>query len=577
MFPSIFGDADKQLDMYSAVWLFPVKLSNINKFTVQVETATMPQIFVSYKRNDEEFARKIYKSLTEKVDAKVWLDVVSIRAGADWSDAIHEGLIQSDLLLLIITPEAMASQNVADEWKYFHSQKKPIVPLLLRPVDNLHFQLNRLQYIDFHKLDYEQGIIKLIQELRIIGLDEVSTLDDNLKRNIEDVAASNQFSNTPYLLIANYKSRDGVQISDKYPLTKTEVRVGRSDDNDFTIKEQHLSRHHFKVTRVEGGYVIEDNGSANGIVLERREERRRLSARGKTFLESGDSVEVPACSIEYQAPSAEELEQLLRQLKTLSDNPIDRAKTGRMLAAYCDPRPGVGLSSDGLPNIKWNSVPGGNFIFQQDEIASINKPFFISQYPVTVAQFEAFIRAGGYGEEKYWDNEGLIWRGAKQFPNYWNDDTYNISNHPVVGVSVFEACAFCKWLSSITDQKIRLPHEDEWEKAARSEDGRAYPWGNYYNIAYANVNETRNKFSDIFIERTTAVGIYEAGESPYGLFDMCGNVWEWCFTRNASTPVLRGGSWISSTDGATCLVRSLVAPDECEPYIGFRVLMEVET
>lgn len=99
----------------------------------------MTQIFISYKRSDEEFALKVYSSLVQRIDATIWLDVVSIRAGEDWSDAIQNGLSASDVLLLIVTPDSMASSNVADEWKYFHCDTSYPV----RHLSN-HFSIERI-------------------------------------------------------------------------------------------------------------------------------------------------------------------------------------------------------------------------------------------------------------------------------------------------------------------------------------------------------------------------------------------------------------------------------------------------
>lgn len=156
--------------------------SSIMPITDQFDTkqrAKIPPnrtIFISYRRTDEVFARKIYNELTDK-GFTVWLDVVSIRAGEDWSDAIHHGLTTSDIMLLIITPDAMSSKNVADEWKYFHSRNRPIIPIRLRRVDNLHYQLNRLQYIDFEDQEFDSAIEKLAAEINHVETESGNPVD----------------------------------------------------------------------------------------------------------------------------------------------------------------------------------------------------------------------------------------------------------------------------------------------------------------------------------------------------------------------------------------------------------------
>jgi TIR domain len=122
-----------------------------------------PRIFISYIRKDESFARKLAARLSD-YGVKVWLDTNDIPAGMNWSTAIQEGLKHCDQMLLIISPDSMASKNVADEWQYYLDHSKPIIPILLRPAD-IHFQLSRLQYIDFSNLTFDQAFQKLQVEL----------------------------------------------------------------------------------------------------------------------------------------------------------------------------------------------------------------------------------------------------------------------------------------------------------------------------------------------------------------------------------------------------------------------------
>ena len=101
--------------------------------------------------------------------AHIWMDVANIPAGMKWHNAIQEGLDTAETMLLIVTPEAMASSNVADEWEYFHSKRKTIIPLYLRAVDSMPFQLNRIQRIDFRS-DFDAGYMRLERALKDMNI-----------------------------------------------------------------------------------------------------------------------------------------------------------------------------------------------------------------------------------------------------------------------------------------------------------------------------------------------------------------------------------------------------------------------
>jgi len=120
----------------------------------------MPRIFISYSRADAEFVRRLAADLVRH-GADVWLDVDDIPPGMNWSSAIQQGLDACEIMLLVISPDAMKSRNVEDEWQYFRDEKKPIIPLLLRPTMPIHFQLRRLQYVDFYAQDYDAAFGQL--------------------------------------------------------------------------------------------------------------------------------------------------------------------------------------------------------------------------------------------------------------------------------------------------------------------------------------------------------------------------------------------------------------------------------
>lgn len=281
-------------------------------------------------------------------------------------------------------------------------------------------------------------------------------------------------------------------------------------------------------------------------------------------------------------------------------------------------------------------------------------PFEIAQFPVTNAEYKLFMDADGYEEEQWWETEAAnAWRrgegtaegpkqqsredraaiqellktgrlqdlyneqritseqarqweqiaqmdeaefevlldewypaGRQTQPDFWDSATYNNPAQPVVGVSWHEARAYCAWLSAQAQQTFRLPTEAEWEAAARGKEARRYPYGPDFDVTRSNTFESH-------IRRTTPVGIFPGGETPAGLVDMSGNVYDWTTsiydperfpypyraddgrensTDTAARRVVRGGSWNFDQDVARAACRYGSRPDGWNGSIGFRVV-----
>ncbi|MFQ5436379.1 MAG: formylglycine-generating enzyme family protein, partial [Anaerolineae bacterium] len=274
--------------------------------------------------------------------------------------------------------------------------------------------------------------------------------------------------------------------------------------------------------------------------------------------------------------------------------------------------------------------------------------FEMGVFPVTNAEYALFMAAGGYEDERWWETEDArAWlrgeastEGAKEYyrdlvkrlqgmteeaiqglqnitpdqidlllwlkratpdelesqlekwypsgkvyrqPKFWEDSRFNKPGQPVVGITWFEARAYCAWLSAQMGKLFSLPTEAEWEAAAGGREGRAYAYGAAYDAALCNTFETH-------IRGTTPVGVFPGGNTPEGIMDLSGNVWEWTSSAYRPYPydavdgredtavpdtrrVLRGGSWHSFQFDARSACRSSGFPEDRGSFSGFRVVV----
>ncbi len=221
-------------------------------------------------------------------------------------------------------------------------------------------------------------------------------------------------------------------------------------------------------------------------------------------------------------------------------------------------------------------IPAGEFTMGSEGFSSENPVhkvyldgYYIYKMLVTVKQYLTFCAVTGHAKPT-----------APDFNPNWSK-----ADHPIVNVSWDDATAYCRWLSQQTGRRVTLPTEAQWEKAARGEDGREFPWGNTFDGNRLHRSATG----------TASVGSFPGGASPYGVLDMAGNVWQWCAdyygdTYYQSSPkqnptgpasgiyrVFRGGSW-DNTNGEyfRCALRNGHTPSARDDNFGFRCVVSAE-
>ncbi len=249
-------------------------------------------------------------------------------------------------------------------------------------------------------------------------------------------------------------------------------------------------------------------------------------------------------------------------------------------------------------------IPEGTLLMGSDDGEPAEKPvhrvilaaFSIDRFEITNAKFSAFVAATGHITSPETSGLGWDWNGGWKrvkgadwrHPHGLASSLRGLERHPVVQVSWIDAQAYCRWRGK------RLPTEAEWERAARGDSGRIYPWsnqpphvGNRYRASYGSDRCCRADAGDEYLF-TAPVGSFPLGRSPFGLEDMAGNVWEWVedwfdqefYRRSLSenpvndTPgkrrVIRGGGWGNNPSGLRSTLRHANPPDIGLSMVGFR-------
>ncbi|MEI7772463.1 MAG: SUMF1/EgtB/PvdO family nonheme iron enzyme, partial [Chloroflexales bacterium] len=298
------------------------------------------------------------------------------------------------------------------------------------------------------------------------------------------------------------------------------------------------------------------------------------------------------------------VEALLALIANSAASLDSRIATGTILGRLGDPRrldmsSGEASGADQSASAYWCPITPGPFWCGDEGPArraragslrhvELGHSLKIARFPVTNAEFRDFIAAGGYTEHRWWSEAGWLAPPPAHQPAYWEATEYRAPAQPVVGVSWYEASAYCVWLSAVghqagwlsADEWLRLPTAIEWERAARHTDRRRYPWGDQ------PPTDARAAFAALGMAAPAPVGAFPGGTAVCGAQDLSGNVWEWTASLAESsesaepcedvnpgeTPVIKGGAFDSKAEELRCGASSWLRPGQRVAHLGFRIV-----
>lgn len=527
------------------------------------------RVFLCHAHSDKDTVKALYARLKrEGVD--VWLDKEKLLPGADWEYEIRKAVRESDVVIVCLSKQFNQAGFRQKEVRIAleEADKKPegeifIIPARLEECDNLE-SLGRWHWVDLFEND---GFQRLIFALRIradkigatlrqrgatISRQKTNTEQPDAKKERIESARREEEEQGRQRLSKEQAGREAAEkaereTAEKLKREQAERKKAEREKVEREKKEHELAQ---KLAREEGNFVSREDlklFSISAILI--------LivilvgSVLNSLFSKLPEAISTPTLQFFTETPT--------------SPIPIPPTFT---------PTPGMGSTmvseKDGMVLV---FVPEGEFTMGSN-VNSDEQPihqvylesFWIDQTEVTNIMYTKCVVEGDCAPPSSTRSFGReVYFGNSKFDDF-----------PVIYVNWYKANAYCKWAGR------QLPTEAQWEKAARSTDGRTYPWGEGIDCTKANYNSF-SCFGD-----TAEVGGYPDGASIYGALNMAGNVWEWVNSLYQPYPydendgredltasgsrVLRGGAWYYDVGNVRSANRYGDDPSNADNVVGFR-------
>ena len=546
------------------------------------------RLFISYSRDDKAWVYTLRDALRADADHDVWIDRRLV-AAQDWWQTILDNVAACECFVYVLTPRSSASIYCRAELDYALALNKPVLPLMLKPCDIpasiKHIQVQAItddMSLDKVLLRVEKGLHAVQRDI-----DRGRYAPTSAPRPAQPTpAAEPQQVAEVYLLAEEAAADNNLPLAEQFfqqvmvadpqgwgvaaAERLAELRLARDRSRDYLVIVQ-LARNPKQAQGARAAassfvqrYGVEYDpnallaallGTAAPPVRDAPAEAQRAALRqtlGNRL--SLDDLRDAALDLGIDYEGLEKSELIRRMILSLEQ----RGRLDQLLAWLHQHRPDIDTTplaaspspaptapptttaaaarlgdrmtdADGVTMVY---VPPGTFTMGSADITdaqphevTIAQAFWLDLTPVTNAMYARFVAAGGYQNRDFWTEAGWEWvqQGRKRGPNDY--DGFTAPRQPRVGVTWFEAYAYCRWRGG------RLPTEAEWEWAARGPENRVYPWGNDFDAARV-VYDQNSGGKTATVNASTRL----AGASWVGALDMSGNVWEWVSSIYLSYP-----------------------------------------
>ncbi len=577
------------------------------------------KIFVSYARVDKPYCIRIIETLHAH---DVWYDQ-RLYAGQDWWKEILRRLDWCEVFIYLLSPDSVASLYCRRELEIALRLKRDVIPVLINRETVLPENMKEWQYVDLcENLTVENiaqllNAILLVERQRNAAAPTLSVARDaaesspasiaNPAELISDAVRALEKGDYDNAILLLKQAKAGGYQSRFVPLDKL-LRIAesavteKSDTREAQREYQHIvALFAFESTRDLACEALaefkQEFGDYDPQGLHRlcksNQPARKSAGHGKrsaakrrneSRLPAAQRVGAPtqqASRPRANQPQSQAVARLQAQQISPSTVPpqgaqVDTGANGNPIGGD-DASLGV---NEVLPMLQWCDIPHGTVTISSivgadedfGEVTDQVDNFVMSKYLVTNAQFAIFARAAdGYRNPRWWDfsDQARRWFNLRKGTA---ESGFSGDARPRENVNWYEAMAFANWLANLLGMKITLPTIAQWQRAAKGDDDRYFPWGDEYNEDNCNTLETG-------LKTTTPVDRYQKGASPYGVYDMAGNVWEWTLKTAAAAEsgrdfrrAVAGGSYVSPCDRAQTSFRYYLDPRVRYSSIGIRLV-----
>lgn len=563
------------------------------------------KIFVSYARVDKPYCIRIIETLHAH---DVWYDQ-RLYAGQDWWKEILRRLDWCEVFVYLLSPDSVASLYCRRELEIARRLKRHVIPVLISKDTVLPDKMRDWQYVDLSEKLTVENVTSLLNSILVVERQQGSTAP--AAAPIRPIAESPVLDSSPVDLVSSavralekgdydnaivflrqaqasgYQSRF-VRLDNLLRMAESKV-AERSQSREVEREYQHIvALFAFESTREMACQALAEFTREFGDYDPQGLQRHCRSSPSRDA--TGDNnAKAPAArpdlprfnSHAAAAPTLREVHEggsgsgFSSQVVKLPQASSHRqAIESRKVVAE------EGSAEEILPMLQWCDIPYGTVaissIVGSDEefgemIVQVDN-FVMSMYPVTNAQFDIFAKAeDGYKNARWWNFSQHAMRWFKQGKGI-AESRFDGDQRPRENVNWYEARAFANWLGSLLKMKVTLPTIAQWQRAAKGDDDRYFPWGDDYDEEHCNTLESGLKM-------TTPVNRYHKGASPYGVYDMAGNLWEWTLNSAAAAEdgrdqrrAVAGGSFVSPCDRAQTSFRYYLEPRVRYSSIGVRLV-----